>query len=273
MISDEHLKEFGFEDISKFPQVLTDHVVTISLPSAMAHRLDPVNVVIKKGLAIPVQVSGVPNGMIVCNDGKMVFVSHETPADFNSPLKVSFTDNIAFDIRIDAFNIMRRAVEVNEALGGVWLEILSHWIKWYPLLMVEVKRQKVGIFGNAKEAYKGFEQFLESFVKQSNDSKSIGQLVPFKIIVQTEEEDGKGWQGEEFLILESSTTDVLSKGLPVFMKDHVGPRLRSVLQNPVFYSQSTYCFYYEPRVIPVLKMVLIPPLTQNLDGLSRGIDL
>ena len=48
MISSERLKEFGFEDAAKFPQLLLNHAVTISLPSAVAHGVGPVTVIIDR---------------------------------------------------------------------------------------------------------------------------------------------------------------------------------------------------------------------------------
>ncbi len=273
MISNEQLREFGFEDISKFPQILTDHAVTISLPSAIAHQLEPVQVIINRGLAIPVQMPGVPNGMIIRSDGKMVYVGHESAADFSTPLKASFTDNINYDVRLEAFNIMSRAVEVDPLLGDIWIEILSHWVKWYPILLHEIKRQHAGEFNTAKEAVAGLEDFLESFARQVEGEQVNSDIVPFKIVVQTVEEVAKGWQGEEFVADESTVGAVLAQQVHNYMKQRLLPKLRLILESPIFFTKSTFRLYFEPRVVPVLKMLVIPPLNGEVPDLPRGIDL
>ncbi len=273
MISNEQLKEFGFNDIAKFPTALLNHAVTISLPSAMAHQLQPVDIIINRGLAIPVQMPGVPNGMIIRNDGKMVHVAHDNPLDFSTPLKVTFTDDIAYDVRIEAHHIMQRAVEVDPSLNILWKEILAHWIKWYPLLLQEIKRQHAGEFNHVQDALRGLEQLLEKFVGQVTQESSQPGLIPFKIIVQSVEEMDSGWMGEEFIVNENRLSTVIAVGASSYVAEVARPRIKGILQNPVFFTHSTYRLYYEPRIIPVLKLVVVPPLNTVAHDLSRGIDL
>jgi hypothetical protein len=273
MLSNEHLKEFGFEDLSKFPRILMDHSVTVSLPSAVSHQLEPVHVIIHRGLAIPVQMPGVPNGMVIRSDGKMVFVAHEQPRDFTSPLKVTFTEDIAYDIRIEAYNIMLRAVEVDRSLQAVWTEILDHWVQWYPPDGKEIKFQSGGTFRDIQKALAGLEQFLDKFGAQVQRESSQPHVIPFKIVVESQEEAGKGWQGEEFRIKESTLGQIMSQGTRPFLNDEIQPKLKETLQNPVFFTQSSFQLYFESRVIPVFKIIVVPPANPDGIELSRGIDL
>lgn len=273
MISNELLKEFGFEDVSKFPRVLMDHAVTVSLPSAVSNQIDPVHVIINSGLAIPVQIPGVPNGMIIRNDGRMVYVAHEQPRDFTTPLKVTFTTEIAYDIRIEAYNIMLRAVEVDRSLQTVWNEILAHWVTWYPADGKEIKSQAGGAFKDIRETLSGLEVFIDKFIRQIKSEAAPVDHVPFKIVVEAEDQAAKGWQGEEFIVKESTVGDVSAKTAAAFLQVAVRPRLKEILQNPVFFSQSSFQLHFESRAVPVFKIIVVPPLQTEAAELSRGIDI
>jgi len=273
MISNQRLKEFGFDNEAKFPKLLTDHAVTVSLPTAIAHHLPPASVVIGRGLVIPVQMPGVPNGMIIKNDGTMVYVAHQDPTDFTSPVKVSFTDDIAYDVRVQAYNIMRRAIEVDPGLNGIWQEIQAHWVTRYPPFLKEIERQSAGHFLNIREALEGLVSVVANFTAQAGQQSAHKDMIPLKVIVQTAEQLERGWQGEEFLVEETLVGQVLLWGPQKYVLEHLTGKLRVILKNPVFISRSTFQLYYEPRIIPAVKLVVIPPVNAGSGAHSHGIDL
>lgn len=237
MISSQRLKEFGFGDADKFPKLLLNHNVTVSLPTAITHHVPPVSVVIDRGLAVPVQMQGAPNGTIIKSDGTIAYVSHRDPADQASPLQVTFVDDIIYDVRAQVYNIMRRAVEADRGLNDVWQEVLAHWTKRYPPFIKEIERQNLGEFTHARDA-------VHALGKYS-----------CKAVVQTLEQFEKGWQGEEFTA------------------DKMPADLKRILKDPVFHSRSTFRLYHESRTVPVVKLVVIPPADAVSYGHSRGIDL
>ena len=269
MISPQRLKEFGFDDAAKFPQLLLNHAVTISLPSAVAHNVGPVTVIIDRGLAVPVQMPGVPNGMIIKSDGTMVYVGHRDPLDFASLLQASFVRDIAYDVRVEAYNIMRRAVELDPVLNGIWQEIQSQWVKWYPPAFKEIERQSAGQFLNVQSALQGLEELIRKFIDQTAQTG----FMPVRIIVQTAEELEKGWQGEEFPADETTNGRVLSLGPKQYVRENLLPKLKKILSNPVFFSQSAFQLYYEQRVVPAMKLVVVPPTGAPSEDFARGIDL
>jgi hypothetical protein len=265
MISDEHLREFGFDNIEKFPELLTNHEVTVSLPSAIVHGVAPITITITRGLAIPMQMPGIQNGMIITENGTMVYVSHRDPKDFSTPLEASFTDDIAFDIRIEAFNIMRRAVEVDPNLKEVWEQIQKNWVAWYPPQNKEIDVQSAGAYRHIQEAYDGLQRLMQRFIFEVQQRSERARGISLKVVVQTQEEFDQGWQGEEFVVDEI----IVGSYQPEDLKSD----LKKMLKNPVFPSQSTFQVNYEPRAIPVIKLLVIPMAEAGADAFSHGIDL
>ncbi len=271
MISKEQLKEFGFENIDKFPRLLNSHDVSISLPSAIANGVSAVNVTIDRGIAIPVQIPGVPNGMIIRYNGTMVYVAHRVPEDQTSALQATFTDDISYDIRLETFNIMRRAVEVDEQLRAVWEEIQSHWLHWYPPFIKEIARQSSGQYKSVGGAVKVLDFLLAKFIADVKHQTPQAAGIPLRIIVQTLDEMRKGWQGEEFIADQTTVGQIMLIGLEKYAQEHLQGKIRKALKNPVFCSNATFEVFYEPRAIPVIKLVIENPA--GLDDLSQGIDL
>ncbi len=265
MIANGRLQEFGFEHLDRLPKVLTNHQVTISLPSAIARQVEPATVVIERGIAIPLQMPGVPNGMIIKNDGTMVHVSHTQEGDFSSPLKVIYTDQIAYDVRLEAYNIMRRAVEVDRKLKPVWLEIQAQWLKWYPPFLKEIERQNTGQFASIKEAVQGLDALIHKFYSDIQRQFQHSAAIPLRIMVQTIEEMQKGWQGEEFLVDEILQTQYQQEALRL--------KLKKILKNPVFDPRSFFQVCYEPRLLPVIKLVVLGPTDGHTGSYASGIDL
>lgn len=271
MISKEQLKEFGFDNIEKFPRLLNNHEVSISLPSAMAHGVAAINVSIDRGVAIPVQIPGVPNGMIIRSNGTMVYVAHRIPEDPASALQSTFTDEISYDIRLESFNIMRRAVEVDPQLKDVWDEIQSHWLHWYPPFIKEIARQSSGQFKSIGGAVKVLDLLIAKFIADIKNQNTQAASIPVRIILQTLDEMRKGWQGEEFIVDQSTVGQMMLLGLEKYTEINLRNKLKSALKNPVFSSNATFEVYYEPRAIPVIKIVIDNPVES--DHFIQGIDL
>ncbi len=271
MISNEQLKEFGFENIEKFPRLLNSHDVSISLPSAIANGVAAVNVTIDRGIAIPVQIPGVPNGMIIRYNGTMVYVAHRIPEDPASNLQATFTDDISYDIRLESFNIMRRAVEVDPDLRPVWEEIQGHWMHWYPPFLKEINRQSSGQYKSIAGAVKVMEFLLAKFITDVKNQTPQAAAIPLRIIVQTLEEMRKGWQGEEFIADQTTVGQIMLTGLDNYAQEHLRGKLRKALKNPVFCSDASFEVFYEPRAIPAIKIVIDNPAAS--DDFSQGIDL
>ena len=271
MISKEQLHEFGFENIERFPRSLNDHEVSISLPSAITNGVAAVNVVIDKGIAIPVQIPSVPNGMIIRNNGTMVYVSHRIPEDQTSALQATFTDDISYDIRLESYNIMRRAVEVDEQLRPVWEEIQGHWLHWYPPFIKEIARQSSGQYTSIGEAAKVLDFLLAKFITDVKNQTPQAATIPLRINVQTLDELHKGWQGEEFIVDQITVGQIMLIGLEKYCTDQLKGKLKKVLKDPVFSSRATFEVFYEPRAIPVIKLVIENP--PGADDIYQGIDL
>ncbi len=271
MISKEQLKEFGFENIEKFPRLLSNHEVSISLPSAIANGVAAVNVTIDRGVAIPVQIPGVPNGMIIRHNGTMVYVAHRIPEDQTSSLQATFTDDISYDVRLESFNIMSRAVEVDPQLKAVWDEIQSHWMHWYPPFLKEIARQSSGQYKSIGGAVKVLDFLLAKFITDVKNQTPQAAAIPLRIIVQSLEELRKGWQGEEFIVDQTTVGQIMLIGLDKYTDEDLRGKLRKTLKNPVFCSNAAFEVFYEPRAIPAIKLVVENP--SGADEFSSGIEL
>lgn len=271
MISHEQLKEFGFENIEKFPRTLNNHEVSISLPSAIANGVAAVNVTIDRGLAIPVQMPGVPNGMIIRYNGTMVYVAHRIFEDQSSPLQATFTDDISYDVRLEAFNIMRRAVEVSAELKPVWEEIQGYWLHWYPPFLKEIARQSSGQYNNISGAIKVLDFLLAKFITDVKNQTPQAASIPLRFIIQTKEEMAKGWQGEEFIVEQTTVGQVVLMGLEKYCQGQLRQAFKKALKNPIFCSQAKFEIFYEPRAIPAIKLVIDNP--SGGDDFPQGIDL
>jgi hypothetical protein len=273
MTLQHRMREFGFLDVDHLPRVLNDHAVSLSLPSAMEHGLDPVEITIRRGLAIPAQVPGSANGVIVRSDGMVLHVGHHDPKDLSSPLEAKFVKDIPYDLRVELSNIMRRAVQADPSLAPVWESILRAWKLWFPLKAALPGIKHAGTFAVASAAWKAVCRTLEQLVTKLESQKSDApQTAGIRIVVQNEPQARQGWLGEEILVDEVQAAVLIKEGSSAYARRHLLVKMRQVLASPVFHSRSSFRVLYEPRSAHTIKLVVIPP-SGRTDAASFGIDL
>ena len=255
MIPDEKLEEFGFNK-DQFPRKLIEQAVTLGLPLAGGHSAAPITIVIERGLMVPVQTPGTANGMIIREDGAILHVSPQNPSDLGSALKTTFLQDIPYDVRVDVYNIMKRAVEIDPDLSDIWAEIQARWIERYPPIVGEIHRQEYGSFVTINQAFGALQNLIQQFFQQASSKVSGAENIPLKVIVQTAEELEHGWQGEEF------AAD----------RQNLGESLKTILRNPVFHSKSTFRLCYEPRMVPAIKLVVAAPAHGAFANYAHGIE-
>lgn len=270
MISDEQFREFGFEK-SQFPRKIISQAVTLGLPSADANQVEPVTVVIDRGLLVPTQAPGALNGMIIKDDGTILHIGHEDPYDPKTPLKATYIEDIPYDVRSEIYNIMKRAVEVDADLSDVWAQIHARWMERFPSRSDEVQRHDRGLFDNIQTAFEGIVGLVEQFVEQALEKAQQPDVIPVKIIVQTQEELQHGWHGEEFWADTSTVGQIRAAGMLNY-RQALGQRLKALFKNPVFHSKSAFRIYYESRMVPSIKLIVIAPAEPSVE-FPQGIDL
>ena len=111
------------------------------------------------------------------------------------------------------------------------------------------------------------EKFIIDIKKQTPQAASIS----LRVILQTAEEMKKGWQGEEFIIDQTTVGEIMVMGLDKYFEENLQNKMKRALKNPVFCSDASFEVFYEPRAIPVLKLVIDNPI--GSDDFSQGIDL
>lgn len=273
MISKSRLQEFGFTDPEKFPRGLYRHAVTLSLPSAMEKGIEPLEVVIEEGLAVPLQTSSSSSGMIIRSDGTMLYVAHHDAADPASPLEARFIKDIPYDVRISVSNVMRRAVQADPSLADLWRRVSAAWTAWFPVLERDVAVFSAGEFRDIRLAWNGIADLLGRCLDQFFRNPIDLDRIRVKILVQSDMEFRKGWLGEEFLVDEASLQSIEKQGRVKYLMQHVFPGLQKVLRNPVFFPESRFRLYYGSRGVCMIKLVISPIKEQDGFTLkSAGID-
>ncbi|MBF0331251.1 MAG: hypothetical protein HQL17_04880 [Candidatus Omnitrophica bacterium] len=256
MIPLARLQEFGFKSEDRLPRQLRDDAVTLSLPSALEHGLEPVMVEIAHGLVIPLSSANAHNGMIINSDGMVLHVGHAVADDSRSPLQARFIQEVPYDIRVEVCQIMRRAVLADPSLDEIWKPVCAAWVGWFPPKPNGSKAVRVGVFQHSREAWAG----LQGLIGQAADGAAA---VSVRVVVQREAEFNKGWLGEETLVDEGP-----ARKMACFL------RMQRVLRDPVFHPRSTFKLWRELRGANVFKLVVVPPSEGALDdGNAAGIEL
>lgn len=273
MIPLSRLHEFGFETIDQLPKHLSNHAVTLSLPTAVHYGLEPIEVVIEDGLVIPSQSGALSGGMIVRRDGSMLYVGHKDAKDPRSPLESHFTREIPYDARVEVVHVMRRAVAADPSLTSIWSVILQVWSGWFSAFDGEGDIQAAGDFKDASGAWSRMGELLDRLVTQFGASPDLSRL-NVKFIVQLESELRKGWLGEESLV-DSVPLDIIAdQGRVKFMYQHLFPKLQKALRSPLFSSSSTFRICYGTRQAYIIKLVVVLSEGQSAGVTdSVGIDL
>ena len=256
MIPLGRLQEFGFSSEDKLPRQLRDDAVTLSLPSAVEHGVEPVIIEIVHGLVIPLSAAGAHNGMIINSDGMVLHVGHADAQDRASPLEAKFIKEIPYDIRVEVNQIMRRAIQVDPSLDEIWTSVCAAWVTWFPPKPNESKAVRVGAFLDVRQAW-------EALLGQVGQMADKAGPVMVRVVVQHELEFNKGWMGEEILVDEGS-----ARKMACFIS------MQRALRDPLFHPRSSFKLWRERRGVDVIKLVVVPPWGIELDeGQTVGIEL
>jgi len=259
MIPKSQLQEFGFTDPEKFPRELVHHVVSLSLPSAMDQGMEPLEVIIENGLVVPLQASNTSSGMIIQNDGTMLYIGHRDAGNPSSPLESRFTKDIPYDMRIEVNNIMRRAVQADPTLSDIWTRIANSWSGWFPGLEEESSIQPAGEFKSIAQAWNKLSDLMGQMIDQVTGNKYDLKRVILKVIVQSDKEFKKGWLGEESVADEVTLKSIVQQGRVKYLLQSLLPKLQKVLKNPVFSSKSAFRIFYGSRRSYIIKLIVVTP--------------
>ncbi|GEM_PF-3462544 len=274
MIPQGRLRESGFSDEKKFPRELIDHEIELSLPSAMAHGVASVRVRVARGLVVPLQVSGSANGTVIRSDGAILHVGHQDPADAASALEAHFIRDIPYDLRVDVVHIMRRALQADPSLKGIWDEILQAWKIWFPAPESVGVFKQAGTFDRVDQAWQGMVHLMGQLMSQLDQHVPVPAHVKVRVVVQLEAEFRKGWCGEELLAGEAAAAAIIKAGWINYVKNFIFPKLQLVLGSPVFHPQSTFKLLYGVGGAPTIKLVVVPRPGVDASGLTAvGIEL
>lgn len=257
MIPKSRLQEFGFADEDKFPRRLRHHAVTMSLPSALDHGAQPLEVVVDDGLVVPLQKPGTTSGMIIKSDGTMLYIWHRDQKDPRSPLDARFIKEIPYDARIEVSNVMQRAVAADPSLSSIWAKISAAWLEWFPLLTGEGVVLEAGQFDKIAKAWDMIGE-LTGRLTARDPASSAGEL-KLKVLVQCDGDFVKGWLGEEILVDEIILSEIHRTGRVKYLLQRLYPRMQEVLRNPVFHPRSTFCLYYGSSSVYMIKLVVVAP--------------
>jgi hypothetical protein len=259
VIPSSRLHEFGFPDAARFPQRLKHHAVSLSLPSAISRGLSPVEVMILDGLVVPSQAGGGASGMIIRSDGAMLFIGHRDAKDPSSALEARFIRDIPYDARLEASNIMRRAVLADPSLAGIWRMVHARWALWFPPVAGDGKVQLAGEFITAAQAWNRLADLLGQLAGQHASRPEASGRVVVKVMVQSDAEFNQGWQGEELEVDVTDLAAIIRRGHVKYLYQDLFPRMQAVLRNPMFLSGSGFRLYYAARHACTLKLVVVSP--------------
>ncbi|MBF0387730.1 MAG: hypothetical protein HQL20_07730 [Candidatus Omnitrophica bacterium] len=272
MIPLSRLQEFGFADEGRFPRRLTRHAVTMSLPSALEHGVEPLEVIVEDGLVVPLQRSGSSSGMIIRNDGAMLYVAHQDQKDPASPLEARFIKEIPYDARNEVSNIMHRAVHADPSLADIWRQVSMTWLDWFPALKNEGAIQPAGEFTQVAKAWDMTGELIGRLIEKVQ--RSFSGEVNLKVVVQSEADFKKGWLGEDILVDERTLREVTAQGRVKYLLQFLFPRMQKVLSSPVFHPRSTFRLYYGSSSVYIVKLVVVPPADQpGVPASSAGVAL
>jgi hypothetical protein len=230
--------------------------VTLSLPSAVEHGVEPVMVEIAHGLVVPLIGAGTHNGMIINSDGMVLHVGHRDADDRTSPLEARFIQDVPYDIRVEVCQIMRRALQVDPSLDEIWKPVCAAWVQWFPPKPNGAKAVRIGAFTDVRQAWAA----LLDLIGKAADSTGSGRV---RVVIQQEMEFNKGWMGEEVVV-----DDGLARKMACFAK------MQRALRDPMFHPKSTFKIWKEQRGMDVLKLVVVPPWGVDVNEMSAaGIEL
>jgi hypothetical protein len=258
MIPISRLHEFGFEGPDKFPQYLDRHTITLTLPSAAERGLDPLDVVIEDGLVIPQQSAGSSGGMVIRSDGTMLYITHRDPQDPSTPLEAKFIRDIPYDARIEASNIMRRAVEVDSSLSDIWQKVHAVWTVWFPPLEGAGLNLSAGEFTSIVAAWGRISELFARLIEQVLDKGEDTASLHVRVVLQSGAEFSRGWQGEETLVDEMDIGEIIRMDRVKYLLQRLFPRLQKALKDPVFSPDSVFHVYYGSRRNYLVRLVIFP---------------
>ncbi|NTV30149.1 MAG: hypothetical protein HGA80_08735 [Candidatus Omnitrophica bacterium] len=274
MIPSSRLQEFGFADDDKLPRQLIEHAVTLSLPSALEQGVEPLEVIIDEGLLVPMQSKGSTGGMIIRSDGTMLFVAHQDSRDQSSPLESHFIKDIPYEVRSEVSNIMRRAVQADPSLAGLWERISAVWTVWFPVPESDATQQEAGEFVAISGAWNGIGDILARWLEHAPVVHVDIGSVRVRFVVQCDGEFRKGWKGEELVVDEISRRAVLQQGRVQYLMQRLFPRMQQALRSPMFRPGSVFRLYYCARPVSTVRLVIVPPSGECGDlANSAGIEL
>lgn len=258
MIPISRLHEFGFEGPEKFPQYLDRHTITLTLPSAVERGLDPLDVVVEDGLVIPQQSAGSSGGMVIKSDGTMLYITHRDPQDPTTPLEARFIRDIPYDARIEASNIMRRAVEVDASLSDIWQKVHAAWTVWFPPLEGAGLNLSAGEFTSIVAAWNRISELFSRLIEQVLDKGEDPAALHVRVVLQSTAEFARGWQGEESVVDEMDIGEIIRMDRVKYLLQRLFPRLQKALKDPVFSPDSVFQVYYGSRRNYLIRLVVAP---------------
>ncbi len=275
MIPHGRLREFGFPDEKKFPRELLEQEIELSLPTAMEYGTSPVRVRIARGLVVPLQLSGSSNGTVIRSDGAILHIGHREAGNPASELEARFISDIPYSLRVEISHIMRRALQADPSLKGVWDQVLLAWMIWFPAAESIAAFRPAGAFDRVDLAWKGIESLTGQLIVEIEKHAPVPPPhVKVRVVVQHEAEFIKGWSGEEFLADEVPAAAIIKAGWINYVKNFLFPKMRLVLANPVFHPRSTFKLFYGEAGSPTIKLVVVPlPRPDAAKVSAAGIEL
>ncbi len=274
MIPRGRLRESGFPDEARFPKELVDHEIELSLPSAMQFGVSPVRVRVARGLVVPLQAPGSANGTVIRGDGAILHIGHREANNPASELEARFISDVPYALRVEISHIMRRALQADPSLQGVWDQVMRAWMIWFSAEESVKAFKQAGVFAVAGLAWKGIENLTGQLITELQNHAPVPPHVKVRVVVQHEAEFIKGWRGEEFLVDEVAASAIIRAGWINYVKNYLFSKMRLVLGNPVFHPRSTFKLFYGAASSPTIKLVVVPlPEAGEGNVSAAGIEL
>lgn len=260
MFNEVRLQEFGFKNAEAFPRLIDNQEITLTLPTAGA-LVDPVAVQITAGLLVPVQLpSGMAQGMVIDIDGRVVSISQQHN-DPENDLHVQFVEEVPYDARVEVANVMQRALMINPELNDVWQVIRRHWQVRFPANTDELERQAIGRYDDVHAAWQELCVAFMKLIQQMENRATLDRVhVEPQVVVQTQDDFELGWLGKEVLVDRLSLQELDVYSMSTYCQQRLGPKLREHLADPLYDPKSTFALYYEARLFPTVKLVVLPRL-------------
>lgn len=257
MVNEVTLKEFGFSSIEKFPRRLDNQEITLTLPEVDG-VVDPIAVDIVCGLLVPIQLpSQMQQGMIITDEGCVVSIAQKIDEP-EAELEIKYVEDVPYDARIEIANVMRRAVIIDETLGQVWDSIESYWEMRFPPTHEELQRQGIGFFKKVEKAWEGMAGAFSKLTQQIHQSEhqDVSQF-QLQVVVQTQQDFHLGWKGVEKVIGRVRINELEEMTVVEYLEEKLGPALKEELADPIYDPQSDFRLFYEARLFPTVKLVVI----------------